>query len=527
MRLEKFFLLSLVLLGCSKDKDAEQNISQQQGTLTPLEGIIKNRVYFASQENLKKEIEKMNQDEIYFEKTMLDWYRKGFKPFTPVGDPDENPELISLLGLSGIADDDQEAEENPISDPVLAAFLDRNKEIVVADTLYHFTKNSIYYSYIKDSISLRDYLKTVNEQRLTQEEIVHIRNTEAGKKVVVNKVYRFIAPISKGERLTFPSLKQRQNKTSKISGRFYDDRSTNIANFAIARTDDYEIHHLIKTLPEIEGVDNWFLHRSFGTTKVGIQKFDNRHRVKMEYWDQNYVFYQSTGISVRNQTRRFRIWWASKANEIVLGIDYAYFKFKKPDAPIIPPITPNYNFRDEPIKYLYKGTIYYDKWENKVYSNLTAEPIKLPFFKFENEEILNITLPFNNNTYSLSTESLVNESNITQLYKIGYSFLEEHDSGKKRSFIVTRMLPSQYYELVLVNEHHQEENKNKLKRHFYTDWGFSIGTDISVFESNIATGAYSLKGNDEKLNIEELKIRFYGMAKRGSEWKGSYITIGG
>lgn len=58
MRLEKFFLLSLVLLGCSKDKDAEQNISQQQGTLTPLEGIIKNRVYFASQENLKKEIEK-------------------------------------------------------------------------------------------------------------------------------------------------------------------------------------------------------------------------------------------------------------------------------------------------------------------------------------------------------------------------------------------------------------------------------------------------------------------------------------
>ena len=29
----------------------------------------------------------MNQDEIYFEKTMLDWYRKGFKPFTPVGDP--------------------------------------------------------------------------------------------------------------------------------------------------------------------------------------------------------------------------------------------------------------------------------------------------------------------------------------------------------------------------------------------------------------------------------------------------------
>lgn len=89
------------------------------------------------------------------------------------------------------------------------------------------------------------------------------------------------------------------------------------------------------------------------------------------------------------------------------------------------------------------------------------------------------------------------------------------------------MLPSQYYELVLVNEHHQEENENKLKRHFHTDWGFSIGTDISVFESNIATGSYSLKGNDEKLNIEELKIRFYGMAKRGSEWKGSYITIGG
>lgn len=218
MKIRQLLMMSLLIVACSKDKVTEEISSKEQKNI-PLEGIIKGKVYFSSQENLSKEIEKMKENETYFEKTMLEWYRKGFKPFTPVGDPDENPELISLLGISQNTDDDQEEEENPISDPILAAFLDKNKEMVVTDTLYHFSKQAIYFSYIKDSLKLRNYLKVNGEQDLTDTEIIHLRNNESGKREVEYKVFRFIAPISKGERLAFPSLNPKI--TPKISGSVY------------------------------------------------------------------------------------------------------------------------------------------------------------------------------------------------------------------------------------------------------------------------------------------------------------------
>lgn len=516
-------MLSLLLIACSKDKEAEQ-MSSEEAVTHPSEGIIKGKVYFASQENISKEIEKMNQDEDYFERTMLEWYKKGFKPFTPVGDPDKNPELISLLGLSENPDDDQDPEENPISDPILAAFLDRNKEMVVTDTLYHFSKQAIYFSYIKDSLKLRNYLETNKEQDITDAEIIRLRNNEAGKKEVVDKVFRFIAPISEGEKLAFPSLNQ--TISPQVSSQIYDGISTDIANFASAKTHDYMIHHIVNDLPVTDGGRNWFLHRPFGTSIVDTQNFDRRHRVKVEYWDQNYFFYKSVGVSVRNQTRRLRIWWASKADEIVLGINYAYFKFKKPDAPVLPPPTPEPLDRRYPVSYLYKGNIYYDGHQNSVYSNITAEPIKLPFFKFEKKNILNINIPLFDYQYSITTETLASESNITGLYKIGLSFLEQHNSGKQESFMASRMLPTEYYELVLLNEHNHEENQNKIKRHFYKDWNASVGFDVSLFPTRTAVGSYRLEGVTRTMTIENFKVSFYGMARRGNEWKGMTLKTG-
>ena len=139
------------------------------------------------------------------------------------------------------------------------------------------------------------------------------------------------------------------------------------------------------------GKDNWFLHTLFGESRVATEHFDRRHRVKIEFFNQNYGFYKSVGISVRNQTRRFRIWWASKANEVVLGINYIYMTYKMPTAPLKE--LQAAKDENEFITLAYKGDFYFRAQGSYIKSTFKVEEAKLPFIKYNNEKLLTIYIP--------------------------------------------------------------------------------------------------------------------------------------
>lgn len=307
--MKRFFLstilLSFIITSCKKDNDTfveDQKNEEPQQTLVT-DGVVGGRYQFSSSESLSKMMGELRNDEELLEKKMKELYLKGFRPKYPIGDIENDPELIKLYeGRPDTVDDETEEEkeeENMISDPLLASFIDENNEIVVKDTLYKFTTRGVFSSHLKDSLKLKNYLKE-RQPQLSAEELLKLRETTSGKQKVAEGVYRFIAPISELER---NNIKEEQK------------RMTNL-------TPSNELQPIINGLPKTPGKDNWFLHTLFGESRVATEHFDKRHRVKIEFFNQNYGFYKSVGISVRNQTRRFRIWWASKANEVVLGILY-------------------------------------------------------------------------------------------------------------------------------------------------------------------------------------------------------------
>mgnify|MGYP000863374056 CR=1 FL=1 len=395
---------------------------------------------------------------------------------------------------------EEKEEENMISDPLLASFIDENNEIVVKDTLYKFTTRGVFSSHLKDSLKLKSYLKD-RQPQLSAEELLKLRETASGKRQVADGVYRFIAPISELER---NNIKEEQKR---------------IANLTPAN----ELQPIIDGLPITRGDRNWFLHRIFGESRVATEHFDRRHRVKIEFFNQNYGFYKSVGISVRNQTRRFRIWWASKANEVVLGINYIYMTYKMPTAPLKE--LQAAKDENEFIILAYKGDFYFHAQNNYLKSTFKVEEAKLPFIKYNNEKLLTIYIP-SVAGYKIDYEKelfvsdLLSQKNIATLYKMGFDFLRNIGSKDKEFAVVRTPQFEDEIEAMYFAERYQGENTNKKKIHLSTDYGFLL-----TFTSSVDKKGGKWYNNfgvkpPELREYKTVKYDFYGMARVGGTWRG-------
>jgi len=362
----------------------------------------------------------------------------------------------SLSKMMGELRNDEELLEKKMKELYLKGF-DENNEIVVKDTLYKFTTRGVFSSHLKDSLKLKNYLKE-RQPQLSAEELLKLRETASGKQQVADGVYRFIAPISELER---NNIKEEQK------------RITNL-------TPANELQPIIDGLPITRGGRNWFLHRIFGESRVATEHFDIRHRVKIEFFNQNYGFYKSVGISVRNQTRRFRIWWASKANEVVLGINYIYMTYKMPTAPLK----------------------------------------ELQAAKDENDLI---TLAYKGDFYFRAqgiVSDLLSQKNIATLYKMGFDFLRNIGSKDKEFAVVRTPQFEDEIEAMYFAERYQGENTNKKKIHLSTDYGFLL-----TFTSSVDKKGGKWYNNfgvkpPELRDYKTIKYDFYGMARVGGTWRG-------
>ena len=54
------------------------------------------------------------------------------------------------------------------------------------------------------------------------------------------------------------------------------------------------------------------LNTLFGSSEICIDKFDERKRVKVKTWSQDYKVFASTGVKIKSQKRRLRIWWTDQ-----------------------------------------------------------------------------------------------------------------------------------------------------------------------------------------------------------------------
>lgn len=177
---------------------------------------------------------------------------------------------------------------------------------------------------------------------------------------------------------------------------------------------------------------------------------------------------------------------------------------------------------------------------------------KLPFFDFGNDQILNIYIPklYESGRYNLNltTQDITSQSNIKELYKMGIDFLnspEVANSGaSNKVFAVTYQKDNNNIEVIYFAERYQKNDDHRIKELFYSDVGFLISwawsdspqpiytteyhpitgipSQVQVGTDYSGTSNFSISVADDYFrDYTHYELDFYGMARRGSAWKGN------
>ncbi|TVZ26381.1 hypothetical protein JM83_1338 [Gillisia sp. Hel_I_86] len=489
-------------------------------------GVVENgRFIFNSSENLKTTISNMkkNQDKVDFYK-FEEYYKKGFRSLEPFVDP-SNKNLISKLSeeinkkrkSSKNTDTESEEQNNIVADPYLAAFINENNEIVVNDSLYKFTENGLFFVAVKDSTHLFTYL--ANNKKSTNKLIApdpcYIRAESGGYTQIDTQITQYIMPIDGdcgygggGGGSTPPPISQLSSEE--------------------------KLQNIIQNLPICDGnaSGNW-VQNLFGKSYVCRSYYNDGDRIKTEFWDQSFGFYKSVGIQVKTQTKTLGIWWASESDEIHLGINRILLKYDFPQ-PQINAYTPTGGLISNPYKapiYMYAGkfsvrspsastfgvSYYYSDIKLKITKNV------LPFFRLDNDPILNIYIPniplIGDVGFNYYSSDITSNSNIKALYKMGIDFLKSQaNAGDPKVFSVTYQRSYDKIETLYFGEHFYNTNDNSIEKKFYQDVGFKI----SIGKNGNSDWQYQVEPDTDYFrNYTHYEVDFYGAARRGSTWKGN------
>lgn len=553
MYTNKYFILVILLLFLvSCEKETDFIFSESKQSISIGEKTIENgRFIFSSRESLNTTIkEYQNQNTENVEKEFEILYAKGFRSHKPIVSPNNDllqNKLSKEITLKRQAKHSKnlskkyidEEEQEFIADPFLASLVNENNEIIINDSLYKFTKDKgLFFVHVKDSAYLFEYFKEDMQKNNTAHAkaatidypACEIRATYGGFTPVDERITRYIRPID-------------EECYSSGGG------STNPTPSPVPQVSEEErLNEIINSLPICDGnaSGNW-VQNIFGKSYVCRSYFDSKHRIKTEFWDQSWGVYKSVGILTKTQRKRFGIWWASKSDEIHLGINHIMLRYNFPQPQISSYSHPNLfplNSYKNPI-YMWDGnfkvlTSTSSLGNTFVNTQLNLPNNALPFFDFKNEQILNIYIPklFKKGKYNLNLTSsdITSQSNIKALYKMGIDFLKSNfNSGNRKTFAVTYQKDYNNIEVIYFDERYSERNENYLKKRLYSDVGFLIGWAWNDNPKPIKSPDGTLLGTDYsgtgKFNVEvaddyfrdytHYELDFYGMARRGSTWKGN------
>ncbi|AUS05269.1 hypothetical protein [Pseudotamlana carrageenivorans] len=426
-------------------------------------------------------------------------------------------------------------EEDFISDPLLGALLNEKDEIIVNDTIYKFSRRKgIFFSHVKDSASLfKAYDKMMKKDNKNSSllkaapveleyQYCQERSVNGGVRRISDEAFVYVAPAE---------------LDACESNNLYVKPVTTPTTPQLS--DEEKLYNLVNNMTACDE-STPFMQNILGRTFVCRNYFDNRRRIKTEFWSQDYFFYQSVGVQAKTQTKTLGVWWASESDELVLGINRILLRYNLPQPEINSYSHPNLfppNSYQSPI-YMWDGRFKVDVSTSTggtyfVDTKLNLPDGALPFFKFGEKEILNIYIPRLNqisgleNGVSLSSKDIINNRTIKQLYKMGIDFLNSpnvaNSGGAKKEFSVIYQYDYNRIEVIYFGEVYRKSNSNYIKKTLYNS---GINFEISAAWGDVSGWSYNLKPVTKYFrNYTYFDLDFYAVARRGSTWKGSRIVV--
>jgi hypothetical protein len=504
--MKKVLILCLIFafVGCQQE-DIPMRKKVISITSDPM--LVGKRLAFGSKEHLAYFVNQSKTKDLNELKSKISKYEEsGFRSLLPTFESTNVKRLEEFKAArqarhhAGREDELQsiDAEEDElIHDPNYALLLNEDREIIVEDQVYQYTEYAVFYTETSNDAEIANYVQQVQDCQLS---------LAPGETNLGDGVYAFIPePIED------------------ICAYETDTYDVAYVPAAVMTTKD----QFMATMETCVYSEHGFDH-IFGPSKTCIDKFASDRRIKNRAWNQNYFLYASVGIRTKTQKRTLGIWWASDSDEIELGYEVVKFMFEGVDmSGILNQIRAN----SLGLNYVYSYNGYLlnqygiissnNQWSSG--SNLfNAWPISDP-----DSRVLKIYLGENITTILEKIDAGLTtvdgkefNSAVKALAKQGWdavaAYLGEQSSG---GVVIAGGDPyKQKFYFVYTNWKNNNRNDNRISK---------------VFDFNTGQIGFSLNpGNGTSWGIEsmsksykEYAVSCYGVARRGSEWRGSRIVL--
>ncbi|QMU64003.1 MAG: hypothetical protein GKR88_06630 [Flavobacteriaceae bacterium] len=242
--------------------------------------------------------------------------------------------------------------------------------------------------------------------------------------------------------------------------------------------------------------------------------------MQIEFWNENFWIYESAGTKVQTHDEGW-FWWNNiDSDELRLGVNRVYLKYNIPQ-PSINTLVPAHARQPVFMK-------------NGEYIRQNGDPLlvrntSLPFFEIDDVPILNIYIPnlpvIGDWNLDLSTDDIFSESNVRSLYTVAINFLRNNLGSQEKEFIVSYQSSPHEVELIYVGDRYQKFNTHELKKYFYRDWNFVIGTKLTEKRDSWSSNITFQPDPHIFPNFTEYKVDIYGLARRGNEWQGKRLLV--
>lgn len=263
------------------------------------------------------------------------------------------------------------------------------------------------------------------------------------------------------------------------------------------------VNDFINSLTSCDTNPGW-AHWIFGDSKICIDQFTDRSRVRTKVWNQNYVIYRSVGSKVKHQFRQFGIWYSSKIDELRVGIKSAYYEYDLPLG-FIGNNTPNMLIYNDLIYEIFTmGNPSFDNFYNMPDGYRIDDEVDLNFiYTIPSSQTGLINEDYVKNVIWPEVEDAIkifcNEKNID------YSNL----NGIRISAGGLDKVGYLYKNLYL-----KESNSKELEKDFQTD---------SNFEIKIKNGKFDGVKFKLKNTFKTASFEIYGIGKRNTDYRGSLL----
>lgn len=320
-----FFIMGIFCLASCSNDEMSETTNETEKTTSQNVKVTNGYLDFNNQNAFNSYVNKLRENENSSSNTNTRALAEQsnlmkIKGFTSIADTKKKVN-ISTRGSNDDADEEMTTDEfnimkaeNILVDPLLTQVMDTTLRIQIGEQLYKVTKYGTFYANVKDA----DFLQSAVDKF----------DTTLVDKCTPGRT------ISLEHGVTFVSLNNNKTDASEVelipqnaSTRALDSE-TNLNLQNGYNTEDYKWK-------------NHSLWQKFWDTTTGKdvdreRTFDSKHRVQVEVFSINYVFYTSAGIKVKMQKRKkfvfVKYWVSDDCDDIAIGFNMVTgtLKFNNP-----------------------------------------------------------------------------------------------------------------------------------------------------------------------------------------------------